>query len=66
MKPFMKKPYYDPQTKETYIKGKWENIEVKFVTGSVEIGGPNRPTIWRNELGEVIKTEPFIEYVKIL
>lgn len=62
----MKKPYYNPATKETYIKRRWENIEFRIITGSVKIGRPGVPTIWRNDLGEITKTEPFIEYLKVI
>ena len=66
-----KKPYYDPITKETYHRetAKIGNltINIKMITGSFVLGSHDvRPSRWYNELGECVKEEECIEYVKII
>ena len=64
----MKKPYYDPKTKETYEKCVWNGITFKIHLGSVEMGNveTKRPTVWRNCFGEVLREEMPKQYIKVV
>jgi len=60
----MTKPYYDPKTKETYLKYSWGDYSVKMITGSVEL--IKHPTdklkgikIEKNQFGEITKKTEF-------
>jgi len=52
----MKKPYYYPETKETYIRGNIRGVEIKMFTGSISFEG--KDCVTRNCFGEITKTEP--------
>ena len=54
----MRKPYYDPKTKETYLKLAWEEGGVKFVckmlTGYAEFSHRRQKYVSYNDFGEEI------------
>ena len=55
------KPYYNPETKETYRKFVCDDFTLKMITGSVSIEGKH--TVWRNEIGQETKREKNKHYV---
>ncbi|UOF77776.1 hypothetical protein [Caudoviricetes sp.] len=63
----MMKPYYNPETKETYIKSAFDGITVRFVTGSVELvpcgDRLNSYRVERNQFGQITKKEKFNSHI---
>ena len=63
----MMKPYYDTKTKETYIKSSFDEITVKFVTGSVDLVPCgdllNSYRVERNQFGQITKKEKFNSHI---
>ena len=60
----MTKPYYNPETKETYIKASWTEDGVTFIcraiTGAVSF--ERGFMVSRNEFGEEVRRTPTLTY----
>lgn len=62
-----RKPYYDPVTKETYLRVRTANYDLKMITGSFSIEPDPADrlysfTVNRNEFGELVKKERFMSH----
>lgn len=62
----MSKPYFDPKTKETYLKANYNGITFRFILGSVSIEKGDDPLhsykVERNEFGDVVAKVKFYSH----